>query len=66
MTAQGGVVFGKVEGADPPVLAKRVQELANERLPDKQAVRDAAGGLEPELRAKLKRLIRCGDVVARR
>lgn len=65
MIAQGGVAYGKVEGADPPVLAKRVQELANERLPDKEAVGDGAGGVEPELQAKLKRLIRCGDVVAR-
>lgn len=60
---KGGVVFGKVEGADPPVLAKRVQELANERLADKEAVGDGAGGLEPELRAKLKRLISASPVM---
>ena len=58
--AQGGLTYGKVEGADPPVLAKRVQELANERLPDKEAVADGAEGVEPELAAKLKRLIRFG------
>lgn len=65
MAAQEGVTFGKVEGADPPFLAKRVQELANERLSDKEAVGDGAGGVEPELQAKLKRLIRCGSAVTR-
>lgn len=65
MAAQEGVMFGKVEGADPPVLAKRVQELANERLADKEAVGDGAGGVEPELQAKLKRLIRCDNVMTR-
>eukprot|EP00904_Undaria_pinnatifida_P001553 jgi/Undpi1/11399/HiC_scaffold_30.g13696.m1 len=60
---KGGLTYGKVEGADPPVLAKRVQELANERLPDKEAVADGAEGVEPELAAKLKRLISTSPVM---
>lgn len=57
---QNGVACGKIEGADPPTLAKRVQELAAERVAEKA---DGEGGgldqMQPELQAKLKKLIRC-------
>lgn len=58
---QGDAVSGKLEGADPPALAKRVQELANERVSEKAAVGSALG-VEPQLQAKLRKLIRCGGV----
>jgi len=53
------VACGKIEGADPPALAKRVQELANQRV-DEKAKGEGVEGMQPELRAKLKKLIRCG------
>jgi len=56
---QDGVACGKIEGADPPALAKRVQELANQRV-DEKAKGEGVEGMQPELRAKLKKLIRCG------
>lgn len=58
---QNGVACGKIEGADPPILAKRVQELAAERVAEKAKGKgDGVDGLDPELQAKLKKLIRCG------
>lgn len=57
---QNGVACGKIEGADPPTLAKRVQELAAERVADK-ATEDGLDGMQPELRAKLGKLVRCGQ-----
>lgn len=56
---QGGVACGKIEGADPPALAKRVQEFANERVVDK-AEGAGAEGMKPELKARLRKLIRWG------
>lgn len=55
---------GKIEGADPPTLAKRVQELAAERVAEK-AKADGLDGMQPELQAKLKKLIRCGLAAVR-
>lgn len=55
---QEGVACGKIEGADPPALAKRVQELANERVAEK-GKGEKVGGVEPALQAKLKKIIRC-------
>lgn len=59
-SAQAGAVCDKVEGADPPALAKRIQEFANERVPEKGADggADGAAGLPSDLRSKLKSLIR--------
>lgn len=54
---QGGAACDKLEGADPPALAKRVQELANERVPEKMET-GGTGGMQPDLEAKLKKLIR--------
>lgn len=50
---------GKVEGADPPSLTKRVQEFANEVVPNGAADGggDGAAGLQAELRSKIKSLI---------
>lgn len=61
---QNGVACGKVEGADPPTLAKRVQELAAERVTEK-AKGDGADTMQPELKAKLKKLIRCAVTAVR-
>ena len=55
---QNGVECGRIEGADPPTLAKRVQELAAEHVAE-QAKGDGVDGMQPELQAKLKKLIRC-------
>lgn len=51
-------MWDKIEGADPPALAKRVQELSNERVSEKT---EGTGteGVSAELQAKLKQLIRC-------
>ena len=62
---QNGVACGKVEGADPPTLAKRVQELAAERVAEK-AEGGGKDGMEPELQAKLKKLIRCAVTAVER
>lgn len=62
---QGGVACGKIEGADPPALAKRVQELANEHVAEK-GEGGKVDGVEPALQAKLKKIIRCEQGGCRR
>lgn len=57
---KAGVPCGKIEGADPPTLAKRVQELANEPAPS-ESKQEGVDGVHPELQAKLKKLIRCDE-----
>lgn len=56
-SCQGGTACDKLEGADPPVLAKLVQELATERVTEKTATAGVEG-VQPDLEAKLKKLIR--------
>eukprot|EP00903_Cladosiphon_okamuranus_P009420 g8984.t1 len=59
---KNGVACGKIEGADPPTLAKRVQELATEHIADKTAG-DGLDGMQLELKAKLKKLISASPVM---
>lgn len=60
---QGGAACGRIEGADPPTLAKRVQELANEHVPQKSKG-DGVEEMQPELKAKLKSIIGCVQVTS--
>lgn len=61
---QGGAACGRIEGADPPTLAKRVQELANEKAAQQKAKGDGVEGMQPELKAKLKSIIGCVQVTS--
>lgn len=60
MGTKAGVTCGKIEGADPPTLAKRVQDLANEPVTGESKA-EGVDGVQPEMQAKLKKLIRCGE-----
>lgn len=60
---QGGAACGRIEGADPPTLAQRVQELANEHVAQKSKG-DGVEGMQPELKAKLKSIIGCVQVAS--
>ncbi|CAM9742590.1 unnamed protein product [Scytosiphon promiscuus] len=60
---KAGVPCGKIEGADPPVLAKRVQELASEPTASGSKEEGADRVLQPELHAKLKKLISASPVM---
>lgn len=57
---QGNVVCGRIEGADPPELSKRVQKLADDNATEKDETGLPAPhqGLTPELRVKLSKLVR--------
>ncbi|CAB1105138.1 unnamed protein product [Ectocarpus sp. CCAP 1310/34] len=59
----GGAACGRIEGADPSTLAKRVQELANEQVAQQKAKGDGVEGMQPELKAKLKSIIGTSPVM---
>ena len=50
---------GKLEGADPPTLAKRMQEFANERVRSDAPEAGRTDGISAELQTKLQKLTRC-------
>ncbi|CBJ49167.1 glutaredoxin [Ectocarpus siliculosus] len=60
---KGGAACGRIEGADPPTLAKRVQELANEHVAQQKSKGDGVEGMQPELKAKLKSIIGTSPVM---
>ncbi|CAM9108138.1 unnamed protein product [Ascophyllum nodosum] len=60
---KGTVACGKLEGADPPTLAKRMQEFANERVRSDAPEAGRTDGISAELQTKLQKLTRAAPVM---